>query len=164
MYDSSSSVTIILMALQCIHHIKTCTLLYAKIWWYIYMMILYSIKGSSAWRRLHYTNRTSLLLCIFHLITVLGLFDCTHVENTRSLIRTRCDRLWCSDLRVPRTFPMQDHSDFTRVFLKELLIMWGLFFLPSHVYAVYSWEQNICSGVTTSRLGGSFTIRGRLLN
>lgn len=93
MYNSSSPVTIILMALQCSHHIKH-TLLYAK-YDDIYMMILYSIKGSSAWRRLPYTNRTSLLLCIFHLIQC---WDCltTHVENTRSLIRTRCDGLWCS--------------------------------------------------------------------
>lgn len=146
------------MALQCSHHIKH-TLLYAK-YDDIYMMILYSIKGSSAWRRLPYTNRTSLLLCIFHLIQC---WDCLTVLMLRTPgVLSEQDVIDCDalDLRVPRTFPMQDHSDFTRVFLKELLI-WGLFFLPSHVYAVYSWEQHICSGVRTSRLGGSFMIRGR---
>lgn len=79
MYDSSSPVTIILMALQCSHHIKH-TLLYAK-YDDIYMMILYSIKGSSAWRRLPYTNRISLLLCIFHLIQC---WDCLTVLMLRT--------------------------------------------------------------------------------
>ncbi len=151
------------MALQCSHHIKTCNIICKNMMIYIqyddtiFHQGIFSLKMAA----LHKQNKPSLM----HISSdiVLGLFDCTHVENTRSLIRTRCDRLWCSDLHVPRTFPMQDYSDFTRVFLKELLIMGVLFFLPSRL-CINSWEPHICSGVRTSRLGGSCTIRGRLLH
>ncbi len=149
------------MALQCSHHIKRAILcknmmIYIQYDDTIFHQGIFSLKMAA----LHKQNKPS----IMHISSdiVLGLFDCTHVENTRSLIRTRCDRLWCSDLHVPRTFPMQDYSDFTRVFLKELLIMECCSFSLTFMYYIAGathlfWSKNVSPW-------GSCTIRGRLLH